>query len=122
MGIYHTYGKRIINGFVTGYQSDSLFPVDKEALLNCLIECRNISLLTVDQKQDVLLKDLMGYIREYMHQSCPLNELDAHVSELLGILLGKGDDNEMAAKIRKNSHRNKYLLTPVERLLYPLKR
>ena len=38
LGVFSTYGKRLINGF-----SDSakgLLAVDKEAILNCLLECR----------------------------------------------------------------------------------
>jgi hypothetical protein len=40
MCVYNTYGKRIINGFVDAKSAGSLNVVDKEALLNCLIECR----------------------------------------------------------------------------------
>jgi len=46
MYVYNTYGKRIINGFIDARSAGSLNVVDKEALLNCLLECRALSRLT----------------------------------------------------------------------------
>ncbi len=40
MCVYNTYGKRIINGFIDARSAGTLNAVDKEALLNCLIEGR----------------------------------------------------------------------------------
>jgi hypothetical protein len=43
MCVYNTYGKRIINGFSDARSAGNLNVVDKEALLNCLLECRVLS-------------------------------------------------------------------------------
>ena len=42
MGIYPSYGKRLMNGFDDPLK---IFAADKEALMNCLLECRTLSLV-----------------------------------------------------------------------------
>ncbi len=42
----------------------------------------------------------MRYTQELKAQNYPLDRLDSDVTELLGILLSKGDEKEMAIKIR----------------------
>jgi hypothetical protein len=61
MCVYKTYGRRIINGFNDKGTAESLFAVDKEALLNCLLECRTICRKELDKNSDILLKHLMRY-------------------------------------------------------------
>ena len=61
LGLYQTYAKRIINGFKQRKTASCLFAVDKEALLNCLLECRAISRKAQVQTKDVLLPQLMRY-------------------------------------------------------------
>ena len=100
MGVYQTYGRRIINGFKDDRTAVSLFAVDKEALLNCLLECRAISLKAQGQTEDILSKNLLRYTQELKAPNYPLDHLDYDVTLLLGTLLGEGDDKEMAIKIR----------------------
>jgi hypothetical protein len=100
MGMYQTYGRRIINGFKDDRTAESLFAVDKEALLNCLLECRAISRKAQGQTEDILSKHLLRYTQKLKAPNYPLDQLDTDVTLLLGTLLGKEDDKEMAIKIR----------------------
>ena len=60
--VFKTYGKRIINGFNA---ANSLFAVDKEALLNCLLECRLISRGQAQKpEKDILRKQLLRYTQK----------------------------------------------------------
>jgi len=52
MCVYNTYGKRIINGFIDARSADTLNAVDKEALLNCLIECRLLSRIADRERRE----------------------------------------------------------------------
>ena len=110
MCVYKTYGKRILNGFGS---AESLNAVDKEALLNCLLECRVISRAAEKERtekvgknaeafKDVLRTPLRRYTQEISAQNYPLTKLDQRVTHLLGILLGDGDDREMATRIRNS--------------------
>jgi hypothetical protein len=108
MCVYKTYGKRILNGFGS---AESLNAVDKEALLNCLLECRVISRAAEMERmekmgknaeacKDVLRTPLRRYTQEISARNYPLYKLDQRVTLLLEILLGDGDDREMATRIR----------------------
>ena len=111
MCVYNTYGKRIINGFIDARSAGSLNAVDKEALLNCLIECRILSRMADrdrSQKEaqteqpviDRMQKYLIRYRNMLQEKTYPLAELDMDVTELLEIVFGSGDDSEIATKIR----------------------
>ncbi len=64
MGVYRTYGERLINGFKDRRTANYLFAVDKEALLYCVLECRAISLKAQGQTKDILFKQLSRYHQE----------------------------------------------------------
>ena len=120
MCVYNTYGKLIINGFIDEKSADTLNAVDKAALLNCLIECRLLQRIANQERsekekqaeqpvRDNMQKYLLRYRNKMQAKTYPLlDELDKDVTELLGILLGAGDDSEIATKIR-NAYRAKSL-------------
>jgi hypothetical protein len=64
MGVYRTYGERLINGFKHRKTANYLFAVDKEALLDCLLECRTIYRQAQGQTKDILSKYLNRYTQE----------------------------------------------------------
>jgi hypothetical protein len=57
--VYKTYGQRLINGFD---KPKSIFAADKEALLVCLLDCRQISRESMPtESTDMLRKPLRRY-------------------------------------------------------------
>ena len=76
MYVYNTYGRRIINGYTDARSAGNLNVVDKEAILNCLIECRTLSRIAEKERiekagqkaepnKDVMRKALARYTREF---------------------------------------------------------
>ena len=58
-----------------------------------------------ESAKDVLHRLVMRYTQQSTAYSYPLDELSGHVSELLGILLGDGDETTMMAQIRSACER-----------------
>jgi hypothetical protein len=71
--------------------------------------------------EDVWWNDYCDYRKRFMGSACPPDQLDVNVSDLLCILLGRGDDNEMATKIRE-LHNSKKLHSSRKRLPEDLER